>query len=183
MSYLFEADHAGQMALSAPDGWQQQLPWLKALLLGLGDAMQRLEGDVLDLYTSSMLDTATGRDLDAWGALVDVQRRGLDDEEFRAYLQYRAACKRSRGWREHVLRFQEIPGITADYAEIYPAAVDVAVTYDDDPSDGAIEHLVLGLLDSLPSGVGLRAVQRGGFFRLDDPDLGLDAGPLSRRLY
>lgn len=185
MSFEFEPAHVEQLVCAIPSMITERAPWLEALLEGIGDVFQCLDNEMLDLITSTTLATSTGIALDRFGQMIGVPRRGLSDDNFRRYLLWRAVAKKSAGGRYALLQIQKLPGMTVDYSEAYPAAVDMTVTFDDPPAvgDGILEHIADGLEETTALGVGIRVVERRtGFFRLDSSTYGLDSGKLSRRI-
>lgn len=185
MSFYYEPDHAGQMLRAVPSMHTDAAPWLRALLLAIGDVMQCYEDEVFDYLVSSQFDVATGATLDQFAGILGIPRRGLDDDTFRHVIRWRAQARKSRGARYDILRIQQLPGLTVDYDEIYPAAIELNMTFDTSPDAGSglIEHLQDGLDEAVAMGVGVRAVEAGqNFFQLDTADRGLDAGLLSRRI-
>lgn len=80
-------DHEARLRSFVPS--QFRGPVVDALLNAIGRAMQTVEDDHYDLWLSSQLEVAAGPLLDQWGLLVGEPRGGLDDDDYRVFIEAR----------------------------------------------------------------------------------------------
>lgn len=107
--------------------WQfQDKPRLEALLCALlRTGVQDLDDAAWQVLTESWLDTAVGVQLDRIGEIVDLGRRGWQDEVYRTMLQAQVLVLRSSGSWPELLGILEVIGVTLALTEAHehpPAA-------------------------------------------------------------
>lgn len=62
---------------------------IDSLIASIASEMQDIDEDHFDLWLSSQLSVAAGPLLDQWGKLVGEKRSGLDDDDFRVFIEAR----------------------------------------------------------------------------------------------
>ena len=100
---------------------------LRAFVEARGKRSQRIEDAARQLMTERYIPDAVGKQLDRWGDVLGVDRRGRTDEQFRSVLLATAVIARSGGEPESVFAyFKLVVGAdTVRLTENFPAAVDV----------------------------------------------------------
>ena len=109
-------------------------PWLSEV--------QAAEDAAFGLLTEQWLDTASGRQLDNLGRIIDEPRLGRDDETYRVFLRVRIAVNRSNGTTSDLLNIVRLavgPGIALRIDEQFPAAFVLEII---DPIDENLGSLV-----------------------------------------
>ncbi len=72
-------------------------PRINALIGALGFGIQCFEEAAFGVIFSTRFDIAVGDALDQWGKLVGERRGGLDDEDYRVFIDARILANRSQG--------------------------------------------------------------------------------------
>ncbi len=98
--------------------------------------LQEVEDVLVDLLESIDIDTAISSSLDAIGTIVDEDRAGRNDDDYRLALRAKVLLLTSEGTREDVIRLIKsiIPGADVRVDEAYPAAFIATVLSPIDPS-------------------------------------------------
>jgi Protein of unknown function (DUF2612) len=91
--------------------------------------LQEIEDVIWDLYTKRRLDSAAGVQLDVIGRIVDEQRAGLNDDDYRAILRIKIRVLFSRGTGPDLIKICQLFLQSNDftYTEFYPAAIAIDV--------------------------------------------------------
>lgn len=86
--------------------------------------VQTVENDLWALYTERWPDVAVGQQLDNLGAIVGQPRRGLNDADYRLWIQARILINRADGTGDDTLKLLQliIPDAEHDIRDQYPAA-------------------------------------------------------------
>lgn len=128
---------------------------LQALIGALIGPLQEIENTADDLYTLRAIDTAEGEQLDGIGEIVNEERQGRDDDEYREGLYFRILVNNSKSIPETIIDgLKIITGATkVTYIEIYPAKVELM-------TDGPIipDNLHETIESILPAGVGIDSI-------------------------
>lgn len=87
--------------------------------------IQTSEDDLFALYEDRWPASAVGAQLDNLGEIVGQPRNGLEDDEYRLWIQARILVNRADGVGDDFLKLLELiaPEATADITDQYPAAV------------------------------------------------------------
>jgi Protein of unknown function (DUF2612) len=104
-------------------------PRFTTLIAILVKPLQELEDVFWDLYTKRRIDTATGAQLDILGRIVDEDRGGLLDDDYRAIIRIKVRVLFSRGTGPDLIRIAKLFLESSDFAyqEFYPAAIEFTV--------------------------------------------------------
>ncbi|MFB6375289.1 MAG: hypothetical protein ABEN55_19700 [Bradymonadaceae bacterium] len=103
---------------------QYQQPRIQKLIRSMiGDAgVKELEVDFGDLHDYHVIENAQGEQLDQWGRVVGQPRGGLDDAEYRGFIQARILANQSEGRRrgliEAMSKLPDVPGYSAVDVEL-----------------------------------------------------------------
>lgn len=124
---------------------------IKSLLRVRSDRTQALEDSLWDIYYHMFLDTATGFDLDRFGAIVGEPRLGRADERYRLWIKARGRANRSAGRADDLLEILRLvlgPDAFIDYHDIPDRNAEVVITVVANTSElaqiGAILRTVVG---------------------------------------
>ncbi|MEE8385484.1 MAG: hypothetical protein V3S01_06175 [Dehalococcoidia bacterium] len=99
-------------------------PRITALIRALALGVQCLEESLFGMHISTSLPNATGDALDQWGSLVGERRGGLDDDDYRVFIEAKLLVLRSNGSPDELIEiFRRItaPQISVRFA-LYPRA-------------------------------------------------------------
>ena len=133
----------------------------------LGEA-QVCEDVIYDLIELRMLGTAFGVQLDAYGKLVDENRGGLSDDDYRDVLRVKILSNLSNGQTETLISI--VSRLTGSddvrVLDIYPAGIEVCFTRDPPLSASQRNRLVRMVRRSKSAGVRLDGIVEGrvGYF-------------------
>lgn len=83
-------------------------PKLEAFISALVDPIQDIENAMWQLLTERAISTAVGSQLDAIGFIVNQERIGLLDADYRRYLRARIAVNRSDGIDDNLIRIARL---------------------------------------------------------------------------
>lgn len=174
-------DHR-ERAVNALLSQYQHAPRIVALVRALAGAVQAIEDSAFDLLVSSTLTAASGDLLDQWGRIVGERRGGLDDADYRRFIEARILANRSGGTTDRLIRVFSIvagPGEVRHF-DLFPAGFALTIKRDA-PLDDAIRRRVRALMESIkPAGVGLSLIEASpAAFQLDSGP-GFGRGELSR---
>lgn len=189
-------NHTGIMLERTPIQFHQER--ITALIQALGLGIQTLEADMFGMYQGTTLDNATGTSLDQWGSLVGERRGGLDDEEYRVFIEAKLLVLRSNGSPDELIEiFRRItaPQVSIRYV-LYPrASFGLWVLRDEAMSDRRARRVGEFMRQAKPGGTEMWLVESiAGYFGFkDDPghpgvpedagdSLGWDEGRYSRVL-
>jgi hypothetical protein len=91
---------------------------------------QEIEDVIFQLYTMRRLDSAQGVQLDIIGRIVDEERGGLLDDDYRAIIRIKVRVLFSRGTGPDLIKITQLFLASDDfnYAEFYPATVEITAT-------------------------------------------------------
>lgn len=100
-------------------------PRLRALVLGIGLAIQRFEDELFELLYGARQFPGKGAWCDHWGTLLGQPRGGLGDVEYTRILRGQAAARASTGnTDDQVVVAEELfPQLTVWRDDVYPAGV------------------------------------------------------------
>lgn len=115
--------HAAQAVEQLPA--QRRRPKFEAFVRLLSARIQALEDVFWEILGGRLLDSAVGAQLDVLGAIVGVERGGLDDDAFRLLVRVRIRLNRSAGTGDDVLEvFRLLLGSDANTLALhdYPPA-------------------------------------------------------------
>ena len=162
----------------------RESPRVQALIKALAGATQEIEDISFDLLVSTTLSAASGWALDQWGAVVGEDRGGLDDEDYRRFIEARILANLSDDTIDRMISVFEIvagPG-EVRYFELYPAAYALTIKRDS-PLTDALRSRIRALMQSIkPAGVGLTLIEGSRQAYQYDLGPGLDDGEFSRIL-
>lgn len=110
---------------------QDRKPRIKAFLRVRSERTQHFEDVLWDIYIHRFLDSATGYDLDRFGAIVGEPRLGRSDTRYRLWIKARGRANRSAGRVNdllEVLRLVLGPDAVIMYEEIPDRDAEVRMT-------------------------------------------------------
>lgn len=186
---IYRPDWPDTAALRLLSGWDK--PKIRAWMQALGEGAQLQEDQSFDLITSTVLGLATGDALDQWGELVDEQRLGLGDTEYRQFILARMLVNRSNGNPDsapiddliEILEVASQPNAAVFHQDNFPAGfylVTVRLTFMADETRRRVGRLMEA---ARPGGRHMTVIETvvDGFGFEDDPlAAGFDIGPFSR---
>lgn len=110
-----------------PQAFRQLPNWRAFVEASVGYA-QELEDLVWALVVERKLDTAIGAQLDQYGHLLNEDRGGLDDTEYRQLLAIKIASNRSNGTAEELIYIVRTLANSLDVRvlDVYPAGIQVS---------------------------------------------------------
>lgn len=180
--YIF--DHEERAAADLVSALRR--PILRAIVRAFGAQVQELEDAAYACISDRLLDVAVGAQLDAWGEVVGERRGGLDDLEYRRFIQARLIANRAQGRPDELLRVAALvaqPLVEpARYTPRYPACYTLQVVRSVGWSPEGAARVGALLASITPAGVGWGLINApsGAFGFEDDPEaLGLDEGLLA----
>lgn len=166
--------------------WQES-PKLVALVESLATGAQHLEDQSFGLLVSTTFTAATGVALEQWGQLVGEVRGGLDDEDYRAFIESRILANNSTGTTDQlieILQLSTAPSIVR-HTNLFPACFQMEVLRTEPLSSLRAERVGRLMRLVKPAGICMLITEAavGSFGFLDNPEaLGLDAGLFARVL-
>lgn len=95
-------DHADRLLAELPSQFRRGLH-IQALAEALGRGVQIAEEASFDLLVGRTLQSATGAQLDQWGAVVGEARFTLPDSSYRQFIAARLLANRCRGTADEVI--------------------------------------------------------------------------------
>ncbi|WP_406672404.1 DUF2612 domain-containing protein [Natronospira sp.] len=184
MSDLVYIPDFRDMASSLLLSQYRESPRVQALIKALAGATQEIEDISFDLLVSTTITAASGWALDQWGAVVGEDRGGLDDEDYRRFIEARILANLSDDSTDRMISVFEIvagPGEVRHF-ELYPAGYALTIKRDS-PLTGALRSRIRTLMQSIkPAGVGLTLIEGSRQAYQYDLGPGLDDGEFSRIL-
>jgi hypothetical protein len=165
-------DHGARMQANMSQQFAK--PRIKALTGALGLGMQCLEEEAFGVLISSPLETASDDGLDQWGALVGERRGGLDDDDYRVFIEARILANRSGGSPDELIEIWRritAPQLSVRWTLHPPACFSLAVLRVDPMSDARARRVGAVMRSIKPGGVAMFLVESvtGYFGFLDDP--------------
>lgn len=157
-------------------------PVIEALVRALGEEVQELEDATWACVADRLLSTAVGTQLDAWGEIVGEQRGGLNDLEYRAFIEARILSNLSEGEPDRMARILSVlvGGVPVRYVPLYPAAMFFQYVRPAWTSARHRARVVAQMVEVAPAGVSVDHITEAidGYFGFDDDDdaLGFDEG-------
>lgn len=157
-------------------------PVIEAIVRAFAAEVQELEDATWACVADRLLSTAVGAQLDAWGEIVGEQRGGLNDIEFRVFIEARILSNLSEGEPDRMARILStlVGGVPARYVPLYPAAMHFEYEVPTPTSARRRARVKAQLLDVAPAGVEIDYITEAapGFFGFStDPDaLGFGEG-------
>lgn len=189
-------DHAEIMVERLP--LQFHTPRTLALVRALGLGAQCLESEIFGYLTGSALPVAFGAELDKWGALVGERRGGLDDDNYRVFIDAKLLVLRSNGTPDELIEiFRRVtaPQVSVRYTQYPHASFGLWVLRDSPMGDRRARRVGEFMRQAKPGGTEMWLVESiSGYFGFsDDPghpgveeddgsSLGWDEGRFSRVL-
>lgn len=139
----------------------------------LADEVQELEDAAWDVIVQRQLDSAEGAQLDQWGDLLDEDRQGLGDDEYRGVLRAKILVNLSQG------RADDLYGVAIALAsplsvwvvEYQPATVLLIIQVSQVMSTSKIIRVVRLLTAAKPAGVKLFIAEALGTYFSHDEDV------------
>lgn len=121
------------------------------LLKNLVEPIQELENEMFELYGLKSISDGIGYQLDVIGKILDVERLGRTDDEYRTVLYIQTLINNSGGEPESIINIIKLliePDKT-NYTELYPANYQLHIQ-----TDKFVENLKDFLQSITPAGVG-----------------------------
>jgi hypothetical protein len=177
-------DHADRAVLDllAQD---RDKPRMTAFARALGKGAQAMEDELFSLIADRSPRTASGAQLDQWGAIAGERRGPLEDAEYRRFIYARVLVNRNAGSIDELLRiFATItaPG-TVEYTLLPPGGFVLTVTRKSWLRDRMRRRIRRMMADAKPLARTMVLVEAlEGSFGLGDEFEGFDTGPLARIL-
>lgn len=181
-------DHADR-ALAAMLFQDRAQPRIRALIQALGDGVQVVEDQIMDLSVGRVLSLATGVQLDRWGDLVGEPRGALLDVDFRRFIRARILVNVCNGTPDELIAIYEL---VMDAQRVCftmpgaPAFFCLTAIRGSWLSTGLRRRVRRLMGDARPAGVAMELIEvLPGPFGFDDvllPVLGLNAGVLAREV-
>jgi hypothetical protein len=161
--------------------FREKTNWTKLLGLLMAE-LQELDDATVDLEQKTLLAVAFGAHLDQYGELLDEQRAGLSDDEYRKVLRVRLQSDRSIATVEPLIQIVEelTDGELIVLLESYPCAIQIDFAVGTPLSDTRRQRLTRLVSRAKAAGVHLdwiaeAPLQYFGFY--DDPNaLGFGEG-------
>lgn len=131
MGYTRKTDHADDMVenlLSQDDGRANT----EGLVDAIGGEVQELEDAIGDIFDQHFIDAAVGAQLDGLGEIVDEQRSGQTDDDFRVSIKAKAFIIRSQGTPEELISLvRALAGdsVSVAFEELFPATFNIIVGF------------------------------------------------------
>jgi hypothetical protein len=145
---------------------------IEAIIDIYADMIQEVEGLLFDLLNNRSLSTASGKQLDLLGEILDEARSGLDDSTYKVRLLNKVSQINSEGTAEDLINIYKIlmQADSIQYGELYPASV-VLFAFGATPI-GTISEIKKSLLSAKPAGVEVQAINVPTTFLsfVGDPD-------------
>jgi len=166
-----------------------RMPRITALVRAMAAGAQVMEDQTFALIVDRDLNTATGKALQQWGAIVGEQPGGLDDDTYRRFIQARILANRSGGSTDELIAIWKLvvaPYVSVTETPLYPAGLQLVVVRDLPMSAEQarrVGRIMLGT--ARPSGISIDLIEAvTGYLGFDgDPDASpLDIGTLARSI-
>jgi len=188
MTVTYNPNHSAEAVARLTSQFKDK-PLLVGLLRGFITDVQPEENAIFGMIAGRELATAVGMQLDLFGTIVNEDRRGRNDDEYRLALYARISINISNATAEAVLRiFNLITGspITR-MEELFPAEVGFFATVDISTLDvikilqimqdvvaGGVKVYGIGQYDGLNGGFAFAGIDPTGrgFGDFDDPSVG-----------
>lgn len=181
---IYRPDWPETAAARLLSGWDR--PRIRAWMRALGEGAQLQEDQSFDLIVSTTIETATGDALDQWGELVDEQRLGLGDNEYRQFILARMLVNRSDGTIDDLVEILEVatqPNVLVLHLDNFPAGFYLIVERLTFMADETMRRVARLMEAARPGGRHMTLVESvsDGFGFADDPTAaGFGVGPFSR---
>ncbi len=150
MGYTEKTTHAAEMIAKELQQDKEQ-PNRAAIINAIGAEIQDAENSLGDVFDQHFIDNAVGAQLDGLGEIVDEDRKGKTDAEYRTVLKAKARALRSSGSPEDLIEIVRlvISPIDFDLEEMFPGHVKITME-----ENGLDEPEIAILLSSArPAGV------------------------------
>lgn len=148
-----DEDHAEEAEALLPHQFKDA-DNLKAILGALTAQVQAAENMIFNLWQSRWLDNAAGAQLDGLGAIVGVDREGLEDDAYRIMIRVQILVNASSGTFDQILAiFEHLdPDNTYVIEEMFPAGFQISALL---PFDAPVSEARMGRLlgDAKAAGV------------------------------
>ena len=96
---------------------------IQSVVASFAEQIQDLENMFFELFEQRWLDTATGKQLDNLGKILDEARNGQNDTDYRATLQAKVRLNSTNGTVEDIIQtLIDIGAATVDLTQFFPAA-------------------------------------------------------------
>lgn len=146
-------------------------PRVVALIEAIAGAWQTLEDASWSVFEDTLLENASGKELDQWGGYVGARRGDLVDAEYRRVIQARISANRSIGTEPDIIRvFQSLVGDDVTFFAAYPLGF-VLESNREDSLSLAFRNRVRELIrDARMGGVAFELIENNsgaGVFRFD----------------
>ena len=148
----------------------------------------KVELATYDLYQMRTLDSAQGEQLDIYGKIVDEPREGLDDFEYRRFLNVRLLVLNAQGEAGRLRRIVALAAQAVDvqYTNEPPASYALTYTVAAPLTDAVRARILRAVEAATASGVGFRIAEAIAtvYFGFDEDSeaLGFDDGELAEEL-
>ena len=189
-------DHAGLMLNRLP--LQFHKTRIIALVRALGLGIQLVESDNFGVWLSTQLTVAEGKSLDQWGSLVGERRGGLDDDDYRVFIDAKLLVLRSNGTPDELIEiFRRItaPQLSVRFDPLPLAGFMLLVLRESPMGDSRARRVGQFMRQAKPGAVQMALIESiTGYFGFDDDpghpgveeddgsSFGFDEGLLSRVL-
>lgn len=158
-------------------------PRMLALVSALAAGVQEVEEITFSLIVSRTLAASTGAQLDQWGALVGEPRDGLEDADYRRFVEARILVNLCDSTTDPILAIWEKvtgPGWVRERG-IYPAAFALETTRGALMTLPILRRVRRMMVDVKPIGVAMYRVEAlTGGFGFGPPYTGFGAGGFAR---
>lgn len=175
-------DHPDRAVARLLSQYRRQ-PRIQALVRALTGGAQAVEDVAFDLLASQTLSAASGRELELWGRIVGEARRGLDDTDYRRFIEARILANLSEGDVDRMIRiFDLVTGnCPVRYYTLYPAAFALVMFNECTPLQDRLRRRIRRIMESVkPAGVSLTLIEATGNAYQYDSGPGLGVGEFSR---
>ena len=162
----------------------RESPRVRALISACAGGFQTIEDAGFDLLVSTTLGAASGWVLDQWGVVVGERRRGLDDQEYRRFIEARILANLSEGTTDRMIRIFQIiagPGDVRHY-DLFPAGFALVVVRESLLTDRLRDRIRAFMRSVKPAGVWLTLIEATTNSYQYDSGPGLGSGEFSRIL-
>lgn len=159
-------------------------PRVQALIAACAGGFQAIEDTGFDLLVSTTLSAATGWALDQWGVVVGEPRRGLDDGNYRRFIEARILANLSEGTTDDLIRVFGIiagPGEVEHWA-LYPAGFGLSIQRTEPLSDEMRDRIRAFMEEIRPAGVDMTLIEAPLDAFQYDAGPGFDEGQFARIL-
>jgi hypothetical protein len=177
-------DHQDRAVLDLLAQDRSKERWV-AFARALGKGAQAMEDELFSLIADRSPRTASGAQLDQWGAIAGERRGPLEDAEYRRFIYARVLVNRNAGSIDELVRiFATITApATVEYHDLFPAGFQLYAIRKAPLKDRMRRRIRRMMADAKPLGRTMVLVEASeGAFGFDDDDEGFGAGGLARIL-